>query len=682
MAPEVVQKKVHNYKVDIWSLGVLLYELLHGYAPFKGFTNDEKFKSILENQIKFEVISPEAKDLITRLLKSNPEERPEFNVIFEHPWLKKFEKELNMDIKRFIYQPNEKKRVDTLDTKREINPLNNSPQDQCSENFSSSQSQLYSPKNIYTGNIESIQAKSFFEKISKPLSNYPFHQKEEAVTIKDNIEYKIYEPFHTKEVVAFTSKDLIVSPAMINHQNPSLLRNYSTALNQNVFYEDNSRSEQLIQEISASLDKLSKSHSPLQRNTDNWKPNTPQPPSNTDLLKENKRKTFHNLPEAKKINNKQIDASSVQKNDGGLLKIITMKDEFLQGVPYSPTQDHLENKKLLNTSESLIENEKGETFKFEHKNEKIIQVIDTFQTNENVSQSFRVLPESLLENSKNESNIELNPKESFGMGAVIERNKIDKITNSQDKFVISPKKEIEFREKKAEINDFISTYRSKRKTESNISNNISLDKKQETGRKYSSPMKHDSIQGEDFSANLTTSVFVSQGRLRNEGFIDLSKTRANKIIDNINNHNKTSYQTFLDKEHGVELGDQENLNSRIKEKTNDKTKDKDSIGKMLNELFQNERKICEKESHNTKPPLDSSKSIINSGVSSDSKPHRNKSPAETTPRYEQKKKNFETQRATVMEKYKEKWADLCQVKRQRDSSLNSNILFATISFLQ
>lgn len=35
MAPEIVNEEDHDQKVDIWSIGVLLYELLHSRTPFQ-----------------------------------------------------------------------------------------------------------------------------------------------------------------------------------------------------------------------------------------------------------------------------------------------------------------------------------------------------------------------------------------------------------------------------------------------------------------------------------------------------------------------------------------------------------------------------------------------------------------------------------------------------------------------
>lgn len=39
MSPEMIKNEPHDHTLDIWCLGVLLYELIHGDAPFKG-SND------------------------------------------------------------------------------------------------------------------------------------------------------------------------------------------------------------------------------------------------------------------------------------------------------------------------------------------------------------------------------------------------------------------------------------------------------------------------------------------------------------------------------------------------------------------------------------------------------------------------------------------------------------------
>lgn len=35
MPPEVTFQTGHDISVDIWQLGILLYEMVHGYTPYK-----------------------------------------------------------------------------------------------------------------------------------------------------------------------------------------------------------------------------------------------------------------------------------------------------------------------------------------------------------------------------------------------------------------------------------------------------------------------------------------------------------------------------------------------------------------------------------------------------------------------------------------------------------------------
>ena len=92
-------------KHDIWLLGVLLFELIHGYFPYKGKTIEEKQRSILNgNQRKFaSFISDEAQELISAILSQNPEKRPSIKEILESRWIKKFERLFNVEIKDFLH---------------------------------------------------------------------------------------------------------------------------------------------------------------------------------------------------------------------------------------------------------------------------------------------------------------------------------------------------------------------------------------------------------------------------------------------------------------------------------------------------------------------------------------------------------------------------------------------------
>lgn len=90
LSPEMVKRIGHDASVDIWSLGVLLFELLAGYAPFSGANQEELFNNIRKVRINWPSdFPPLAKNLITRILKLNPKDRMTLDEILMHTWFEK-----------------------------------------------------------------------------------------------------------------------------------------------------------------------------------------------------------------------------------------------------------------------------------------------------------------------------------------------------------------------------------------------------------------------------------------------------------------------------------------------------------------------------------------------------------------------------------------------------------------
>uniref|UniRef100_A0A669CXH6 Protein kinase C n=1 Tax=Oreochromis niloticus TaxID=8128 RepID=A0A669CXH6_ORENI len=76
IAPEILQEMLYGPSVDWWALGVLLYEMLSGHAPFEAENEDDLFESILNEEIVYASwLSTEAVNILKALLTKNPARR-------------------------------------------------------------------------------------------------------------------------------------------------------------------------------------------------------------------------------------------------------------------------------------------------------------------------------------------------------------------------------------------------------------------------------------------------------------------------------------------------------------------------------------------------------------------------------------------------------------------------------
>lgn len=90
MAPELLIDMKYNLKADLWSFGVIMYELLYGKNPYNCPKNISHLKDlIMKQEIKFpEYYSNNCVDLMKKILQTNPDDRISWIDFFDHSWFR------------------------------------------------------------------------------------------------------------------------------------------------------------------------------------------------------------------------------------------------------------------------------------------------------------------------------------------------------------------------------------------------------------------------------------------------------------------------------------------------------------------------------------------------------------------------------------------------------------------
>ena len=87
----MVSKNGYSYKIDIWSLGIIIYKFIIGKLPFFSPDVNTIYEKIKNNEYTFPEnsnISIEAKNLINNILITDPNKRVSLDKIINHNFFK------------------------------------------------------------------------------------------------------------------------------------------------------------------------------------------------------------------------------------------------------------------------------------------------------------------------------------------------------------------------------------------------------------------------------------------------------------------------------------------------------------------------------------------------------------------------------------------------------------------
>ena len=88
MAPEVISDKKYSTQADLWSIGIIIYQLLFKDLPYFGFNEKQVLAKILSKVPIKQPEDPLLKDLLNKLLVIEPEKRITWDEYFKHPFFK------------------------------------------------------------------------------------------------------------------------------------------------------------------------------------------------------------------------------------------------------------------------------------------------------------------------------------------------------------------------------------------------------------------------------------------------------------------------------------------------------------------------------------------------------------------------------------------------------------------
>ena len=438
LSPEMAKKEGHNEMVDIWALGVLMFEFLAGYAPFSGSNPKELYANIKKLKINWPVdFPPLAKNLITKILKLNPSERLSLEEILDHAWFTQnpplrhvltnyltnekdilkshliIEKPENVEDKlNDITDPHKKRKFGTLrrdlcndnenedQNEKSLNSENIEEEKNTSENKENENNSNINNKivgnNIYSNNIYSSNI--FMANMNE---NFMFIKKQKKILQKKYDELVIKEEKENKLITSLQEEN-----EKLKNKQENLKNNHMKLIDQEIkkyklLSDDREKLLKQIDELNLKNNELSLQNELLKNKVNYYEKKINFLEEKIrDLTQENQKK---NLEINSMKENESLLKINLEENDQLIDKLneITEKNikEFKDNIsPMNLTLTNFENKinDLINDKVLTFINEKNKNF------EKLINDENNLIKIENNTNSFFEKNKKLLEEIKEE----------------------------------------------------------------------------------------------------------------------------------------------------------------------------------------------------------------------------------------------------------------------------------------
>ena len=109
MSPERLSGSEYSYPSDIWSLGLIMLELIMGEYPYPNSTNYfQLLHTITDGDVpkvpEDAGLSDDLRDFVSKCLSKDPAKRPTVTELQEHPWMKQYdadEMDISMKLEEF-----------------------------------------------------------------------------------------------------------------------------------------------------------------------------------------------------------------------------------------------------------------------------------------------------------------------------------------------------------------------------------------------------------------------------------------------------------------------------------------------------------------------------------------------------------------------------------------------------